>query len=70
MAASGAAAAGAANGEGGAGNAKMRARTGAGGSWGDNGRLWHVVACVVSVMATHGRSLRPCGVRTLLGVGH
>jgi len=39
MAASGAAAAGAASDEGGAGNAKMEARVGAGGSWGDNGQL-------------------------------
>ena len=37
MAASGAAAAGAASDEGGAENAKMEARAGAGDSWGDNG---------------------------------
>ena len=54
MAASGTAAAGAASDEGGAGNAKMEARAGAGGSWGDNGQLWRVVAYVVRVMATHG----------------
>ena len=54
MAASGAAAAGAASDEGGAGNAKMEARAGAGGSWGDNGQLWRVVAYVVRATATHG----------------
>ena len=54
MAASGAAAAGAASDEGGTGNAKMEARAGAGGSWGDNGQLWHVVACVVWATAMRG----------------
>ena len=54
MAASGAAAAGAASDEGGVRNAKMEARAGAGGSWGDNGQLWRVVACVVRATATRG----------------
>ena len=54
MAASGAAAAGAASDEGGAKNAKMEARAGAGGSWGDNGQLWRVVAYVVRAMVTRG----------------
>ena len=48
----------------------MRARTGAGGSWGDNGRLWRVVACVVRAMATRGCSSCPCGGPVLATVGH
>ena len=48
----------------------MRARTGAGGSWGDNGRLWRVVAYVVSATVTRGRSSRPCGGPVLATIGH
>ena len=54
MAASDAAAAGTASDEGGAGNVKMEARAGAGGSWGDNGQLWRIVVCVVRATATRG----------------
>ena len=42
------------DGEGGAGNAKVRAHTGAGGSWGGNAVLRRVMACVVRAAATRG----------------
>ena len=46
------------------------AQTGAGGSWGDNGRLWRVVACVVRATAMRGNRWPPRGARTLTPVGH
>jgi len=39
------------DGEGGAGNAKLRARTGAGGCWGGNVGLRRFVACAVTATA-------------------
>ena len=58
MAASGVeatAAAGAVNGEGEAGKVKLRARTGAGGCWGDNAGLRCVVACAVRATVMRGQ---------------
>ena len=50
-----AAAAGMVNGEGEARKAKLRARIGASGCWGDNAGLRCVVACAVRATATRGQ---------------